>query len=204
MQRTLDVPHVTNPLTPPDGLPVTLAIVCFAALSIAAAITSEGFLEADACTHYLYARFAFQQPHYFINIWGRPMGLAIGCALVAYRIAKNQKYRWPALALIFTLAQPLVFLHSFSELTELPVAFLLGLAFWAYQKRQWFWTAVLVGLLPLSRPEGFGLLILGALALLVHRRWWCASPRCRSRVGPAGAVCAAVEPSTPIIWRARP
>ena len=101
------------------------------------------------------------------------LGLAIGCGLIAYRIAKNQNYRWPALALIFTLAQPLVFLHSFSELTELPFAFLLGLAFCSYQKRQWLWTAILVGLLPLSRPEGFGLLILGALALLVHRRWWC-------------------------------
>src|SRR3982751_1010719 len=159
-------------------LPVLIAIGIFALLSIVAAVSSDGFLEADSCTHYLYARFAFQQPHYFVNIWGRPictavyavpamlgarlgvrfmsLALAIGCGLVAYRIARNQGYRWPALALIFTLAQPLVFLHSFSELTELPFALLIGLAFWMYQTRRWLLMAIFIGPSPLSRPEGFG------------------------------------------------
>jgi hypothetical protein len=100
------------------------------------------------------------------------LAMAIGCGLVAYRIAKNQGYRWPALALIFTLAQPLVFLHSFSELTELPFAFLLGLGFWAYQKRQWLVMAILIGFTPLSRPEGFGFVVLAAIALVAHGRWW--------------------------------
>jgi hypothetical protein len=177
-----------------DWRPIVIAIAIFSTLSIWAAIKSYGFLEADACTHYQYARFAFQQPHYFVNVWGRPICtaiysvpavlggrlgvrfmsllLALGCALVAYRIATNQGYRWPSLALIFTLAQPLVFLHSFSELTELPFAFLLGLAFLAYQARRWFLFAVLIGLTPLSRPEGFGFLALGAIALIAHRRWY--------------------------------
>jgi hypothetical protein len=173
---------------------ILIAIAIFALLSIVAAVSSDGFLEADSCTHYLYARFAFQQPHYFVNIWGRPictavyavpamlgarlgvrfmsLGLAIGCGLVAYRIAKNQGYRWPALALIFTLAQPLVFLHSFSELTELPFALLIGLAFWMYQTRRWLLMAIFIGLSPLSRPEGFGFIVLAVLALILHRRWW--------------------------------
>src|SRR5205814_8039293 len=76
------------------------------------------------------------------------------------------------LALIFTLAQPLVFLHSFSELTELPFAALIGLAFLAYQRRQFLVMTILVALSPLARPEGFGFLILVALALVAHRRWW--------------------------------
>lgn len=178
-----------------DGLVALLAICIFALLSSLAAIYSEGFLEADACTHYLYARFAFEQPHYFINIWGRPictaiyslpavlgsrlgvrfmsLALAIGCGLVAMRIARNQNYRWPVLALIFTLAQPLVFLHSFSELTELPFAFLLGLGFLAYQARRWVLMSILIGLTPLSRPEGFGFIALAFLAIILHRRWWC-------------------------------
>lgn len=169
-----------------------LAIAIFAGLSIAAAISSEGFLEADACTHYLYARFAFQQPHYFVNVWGRPVCttlyaipaaiggrlgvrltsllVAIGCALVAWRIAADQQYRRPALALIFTLAQPLVFLHSFSELTELPFALMIGVAFWAYQKRRWWAMAILAGFSPLARPEGFGFIILAAVGLAAHRR----------------------------------
>ncbi|WP_428938751.1 hypothetical protein [Fontivita pretiosa] len=175
-------------------VPIGLSIGIFAALSVAAAVSSEGFLEADACTHYLYARFAWEQPHYFVNVWGRPIctgiyavpallggrlgvrlmscAIAIACALVAYRIAVNQRYRWPVLALIFTLAQPLVFLHSFSELTELPFSLLVGLAFWAYQRRRWPAMALLAGLMPLGRPEGFGFILLAAAALMAHRRWW--------------------------------
>jgi hypothetical protein len=177
-----------------DLPPIALAVGVFAALSVFCSRTSEGFLEADACTHYLYARFAFERPDFLVNIWGRPictaiyslpaavagrfgvhlmsLALAIGTALVAWRIAVNQGYRHPALALMFTLAQPLVFLHSFSELTELPFAFLLACAFWAYQQRQWLVMAVLIALSPLSRPEGFGFLALAGIALLLHRRWW--------------------------------
>jgi hypothetical protein len=178
-----------------DLLPIVLAIAIFAALSIWEAIKSTAFLEADSCTHYLYARFALQQPVLLVNVWGRPICtalymipaaiwgrigvrftsllIAISCGLVAYRIARNQNYRWPALALIFTLAQPLVFLHSFSELTELPFALMIGLAFWAYQKRLWLAMTILISLTPLARPEGFGFLLLAALALIAHRRgWW--------------------------------
>src|SRR3954449_5139691 len=90
---------------PSDRLAITLSILCFAILSIAASLASQGFLEADGCTHYLYARFALSEPHYLVNIWGRPICtalyalpavlggrfgvrccsllLAIGCGLVA-------------------------------------------------------------------------------------------------------------------------
>ncbi len=49
----------------------------------------------------------------------------------------------------------------FSELTELPFAFLLAAAFLAYVRRWFFLMAILIGLSPLGRPEGFGFLILG-------------------------------------------
>src|SRR5436305_1283522 len=177
-------------------VPVLVAITIFAGLSLWAAAASDGFLEADSCTHYIYARYAFAQPHLFVNIWGRPVCtavysvgahlagrigvrvtsllIAIGIALIAQGIARGQGWRRPApvLALIFTLAQPLVFLHSFSELTELPFALLVALGFWAYQRRRWLWFALAVGMTPLSRPEGFGLLLLAAAGLLLHRRWW--------------------------------
>src|SRR4051812_14386458 len=97
-----------------DLVTITLAILCFSILSIAASLASRGFLEADGCTHYLYARFAFAEPHYLVNIWGRPICtalyalpahiagrfgvrccsllLAIACALVARAIARGQDH----------------------------------------------------------------------------------------------------------------
>ena len=177
-----------------EWLPIVLATAIFAALSLTAAITSPGFLEADACTHYQYARFALGEEHYLVNVWGRPFATALYaipatlagrmgvrvtsliCALliatIAWRIARDQNYRWPALAFIFTLAQPLLFLHSFSELTELPFALLLVMAFWAYRRRQFLVMTILAALTPTARPEGFGILLLALLALIAHRRWW--------------------------------
>src|SRR5436189_4921019 len=115
-----------------NWLPIVVATVIFAALSITMAVKSPGFLEADACTHFQYARFALSEPHYLVNVWGRPFVTALyavpavlggrfpvrmtslGCALliawVTYLIAKDQKYRWPALAFIFVLSQPLLYL----------------------------------------------------------------------------------------------
>ena len=196
MHRAADIaltPALASPRT--ETAPILIAITIFSVLSLAGAISSTGFLEADSCSHYLYARSAFAEPTYFVNVWGRPfctglyaipaylggrlgvrvasLLIALSISLIAREIAKGQQWRWPVLALIFTLAQPLVFLHSFSELTELPFALLISLAFWAYQRRQFFWMSAAIAMTPLARPEGFGFIILAGLALLLHRRsWW--------------------------------
>jgi hypothetical protein len=170
------------------------AIAVFTLMSVTMAIISKGFLEGDACSHYLTAKAAWANPVYILNVWGRPVctGLyalpahlagrlgvrlcslvvAIVISLITASIAKRQGWKYPVLALVFLLAQPLVFLHSFSELTELPFALLIAIGFWAYQRRQFFLMAVVMGFGPLSRPEGFGFLGLTLVALVLHRRWW--------------------------------
>lgn len=171
-----------------------LATAVFGLLWLWQVRVSEGFLEADACSHYLIARFAFDEPYRFVDIWGRPfktllfagpaylagrtgvqatgLVLAVACAFLAMLWASDLlKLRRPSLAFVFTLAMPLVFLHSFSELTELPFALLLALAFHAYAKQRFLLAALLTGLLPLARPEGFGFLALLTVALLLQRRW---------------------------------
>jgi hypothetical protein len=204
MPRILDMTIATEPIPVTldprrarrvchGGRAVAWAMVAFIVLSFAAAFTSDGFLDTDAATHYLFARYAFRSWFYLVNIWGRPLttGLyapaaalggrlavrcvslicALLCSWIAWRIAIGQRYRWPALAAIFTLGQPLLFLHSFSEMTELPFAVVAGLAFLAYQRRNWSALAIAASFLPLGRPEGFAFCVLAAMALLLHRRW---------------------------------
>jgi hypothetical protein len=164
----------------------------FAALSLYCAVKSDGFLEGDAVTHFVGARSAVEEPARLLGIWGRPVVtaiyalpayfigvvgvratsllLALVAALATYRVAANQGCRFPGVAAIALCAQPLFFLHSFSELTELPFATLAILGFWAYQKRQWLALAIIAGLLPATRPEGFGFLLLAAAGLAAHRR----------------------------------
>jgi hypothetical protein len=172
---------------------VWIAVGVFALCSAIAGIRSTGFLEADGATHYIIARHAFEHPAFFTDVWGRPLcttllalgaragGLAgarlvslcvaIGCGLVAWAIARGQGYRRPELAMLFTLGQPLLFFHSFSELTELPFALVAGGTLLAYQRKNWGAMAALAAIAPLGRPEGFVFLPLAALALVAHRQW---------------------------------
>jgi hypothetical protein len=177
----------------PQWLSLTIAILVFCLFSTTAAIYSRGFLEADGCTHFLYSRFVWDEPHLLSNVWGRPfctaiyaipalfhrqgvrtaaMLIAVAICLLTYRIAKRQNHRLPALAGIFLLGQPVFFLHSFSELTEIPFALLVTIALLAYQSRRWLLLTCIVGLMPTARPEGFGFIALAIVALFLHRRFW--------------------------------
>ena len=174
-------------------LTFVVASLVFAALSTFMSFASKGFLEADGVTHYLYARFAFQNPAYFVDVWGRPVRMlihavpahffglhgvraaslacALGCAWLTYGIARRLRWEHAALAGCFVLAQPLLFMHSFSELTELPFALLVAGAFYAMVCRQWFLFALLCGMTPASRPEGAAFVLLAIVVLALHRRW---------------------------------
>ena len=139
------LPLLASPKPRHNLLALCIGIVIFTILSFWMAIASKGFLEMDAQTHYMFARHAIDEPNYLIDIWGRPLCtgmyvlpaaiggvlgvramsllLAIATGLVTYRIARRQNYRLAAMAPILLFAQPLFFLHSFSELTEIPFAF---------------------------------------------------------------------------------
>jgi len=167
-------------------------ITAFLLLTIVLAIRSNGFIAADACSHYLYAKYAFADPVNIVDVWGRPlvtllfagpawlagrMGVKIACVLmtaacglVAGLIARDQNHRNPALAVLLTLGQPLLILFSFAEMTELPFALILSLAMWAFGRRQWVIFALLCGLLPAARPEGFAFLLVAMAILLLMRR----------------------------------
>lgn len=176
-----------------DAVVAIIAVVLFIALSLTCAVLSEGFVAADACTHYLYAKYAWTDPIHLVDVWARPfctalyalpahfggrlavratsLLVALSCGGIAFAIAAGQGMRRPGLALLFALASPLGLVFSFGEMTELPFAMLLGAAFWAFQGRRWFWAALLVGMTPLARPEGFGFVLLGGGALLAYRKW---------------------------------
>src|SRR5436190_1422504 len=146
----LRAPPDDEPRPRNDRVALWLGVAIFSALSLWMAVRSKGFLEADACTHYVFARHAIEEPQYLADVWGRPLctgtyvlpaviggvlgvramslALAVISGLVTYRIAVKQGYRLPALAAILLFAQPLFYLHSFSELTEIPFAFVAILA----------------------------------------------------------------------------
>ncbi len=167
-------------------------LAIFVALWLIASLTSDGFLDDDAWTHFFYARFCTVRPAFLLDVWGRPIctglfalaapwaGMAgcrvigillvMACLSLTMRTARALQID-DRLSAIFLLGQPMLFLHSLSVMTELPFAVLLIAAFLAYLRRRWWIMALLVGLLPLARPEGFGFLLAGLAALLVYRKF---------------------------------
>ncbi|MGC4032388.1 MAG: hypothetical protein QM754_11780 [Tepidisphaeraceae bacterium] len=182
-----------HPNRRPDRTILLVAVFIYAAMSTWMAVASHGFLEADGITHYMARRFAISQPQHFVSVWSRPLCVLMYCVparlggLLATRaesllivlltvpitiaIARRIGLKRPVWAGLFLLTQPLFFAHSFSELTEVPFAFLLAAAFLAYQRRWFGVMAALVAVAPLGRPEGFGLLLVAAGALVLHRRF---------------------------------
>ncbi len=185
-----DGPHAE----PINWVAIAIAAIIFSVLSVWMAIASVGFLEADGMTHYLARRFALDQPIHLVSIWNRPFCVLLYCvpakldglrgtrlmslflvlvmAAMTLVVAKRLPIRRPTLAALLLLTQPLLFAHSFSELTEVPFALLLIVMFWAYQRRHFWLLASLTAIAPLARPEGFGLILLVGAALVLHRRWW--------------------------------
>lgn len=166
-------------------------ILIFCGLSVWMAWVSEGFLEADGVTHYLVRHFALERPVYWVDIWSRPfcvflysvasfwglfstrlmsLVVALGVLGITILITRAQKLTSTDWAGFFLLIQPLFFAHSFSELTELPFAGLSGLVFLAYQHRKFGWMALLSAVSPMARPEGFGVILLTTIALILHRK----------------------------------
>lgn len=167
------------------------AILIFSVLSVWMAWTSEGFLEADGVTHYLVRHFALERPVYLVDVWARPvcvilyaipaffglfsarvMSLVIALLVLVVTILISRKQNLAPAGWVgfFLLTQPLFFAHSFSELTEIPFAGLLGLVFLAYQSQKFGWMALLAAISPMARPEGLGVILLTAVALILHRK----------------------------------
>lgn len=157
------------------------------------AVASHGFLEADGITHYLLRRFSLHQPLNLVGVWGRPLCVILYCipsgiggllgtrlmslalvlvmAWLTHGATRRAAIARPAFAVLFLLTQPLLFAHSFSELTEVPFAALMIAMFMAYERRWFVLLAALAAVAPWGRPEGFGLLAVVAVALAAHRRW---------------------------------
>src|SRR5882757_4546669 len=77
MSHTPRQPLADPMLTPGDPLDrewgiLAVTMLVFGILWVWQVHVSEGFLEADACTHYLIDRFAFAEPYRFVDVWGRP------------------------------------------------------------------------------------------------------------------------------------
>jgi hypothetical protein len=184
----------TDPTIPPvRWRAFVVAAVIYTLASTWLNLASIGFLEADGVTHFLYARFSFDVPAFLFDTWARPVrmwlhalpattlglhgvrAMSLLCVLLtawaAIDTARTLRLPVPEIAGIAVLFSPLLFLHSASELTEVPFAMVLAFTIRALPRRNWVMFALLAGLSPMARPEGAAILLMAVGVLTWHRRW---------------------------------
>ncbi|TYZ09644.1 hypothetical protein FY528_10410 [Hymenobacter lutimineralis] len=159
---------------------------------VVASLTQGTYDSGDSINHYLYARYAFETPHNFLDSWSKPLvvqlmavpaqlGLrgvmALQCLLVAaaawlaYLAARRLALPWPWLAILFCYASPDYFRIQFSGLTEPLFSTILMAAVALAILGRASWGAVVLSFLPFARSEGYLLIGVYGLYLLLSQQW---------------------------------
>ena len=171
------------------GTSSSFAWVCIGlglALSIILGLLSEGGYHDDALTHYLYARWAWNDPVYLVDEWGRPghtcllfplawLGwatcrvagalLSAASAWMAWDVARRLGLRRSAWVPLLCFVQPLFLLASYTTLTETAAAFYLTLAIWCLMRDRPAASAAVLSLCFVTRYESLVFVPLWILAI---------------------------------------
>ena len=179
--------------TPSERIWAWSLLGIFFGLTIVLGLWSNGVHHDDDLTHFMFARWAWTFPGYWVHHWGRagftvPMSLvawigdretawhmgrglsAIVSATTVYMAAdygrRMKLSRW---WLIVPLCywQPLFFQLAYTTLTETFMAFYLMLAVWLMQRRRVVWASVVFSIMLLCRHEAVVLLPIWCAWLLL-------------------------------------
>lgn len=173
-----------------DALAATVWLMAALVVGACLLVAYPDSYQQDGGTHFLYARDAWREPWRLVDVWGRPLFTVLYAvpALVGYPAAKlltvlicfataYQTWRL-ATALGFerrSLVIPLLFLQpsylllSSETMTEPLFALVFVSALRLRRANRATAAALLASLLPLARPEGFFIVALWAVWLLIAR-----------------------------------
>ncbi len=180
-------------LTPRKPLFAMLLLLMFTVFfSIIAFRSQSSYGGADDIHHYRMARYAFSNPDYFFNQWGKPVftilsapfaqlgydGIrfynvlaAIFTVLCLWRISVNRKLENAWLAIPFALFAPVFTIMIPTAMTEVTGAMVLMLATYMYFKKEYTISAVVISFLPFARTEGMFIIPLFALMFILRQQW---------------------------------
>lgn len=163
-------------------------------LSIVLALLSDGVYHDDGLAHYLYARWAWNDPEMLVDVWGRAgmtalyclparLGwpacriesglLSAGAAWCAYLTARRLGMPRAALVPMLTWIQPLFLALSYDTFTETAVTFYLAFALWLFACRRFTASAAVLSLCFITRYETAVLVAVWCFALRqASARWF--------------------------------
>lgn len=180
-------------LTPRKPLFAMLLLLMFTVFFAVMAFRSESsYGGADDIHHFRMAYYAFSNPDYFFNQWGKPVfttlsapfaqlgydGIrfynvlaAIFTVFCLWRITLNRKLENAWLAIPFALFAPVFTIMIPTAMTEVTGAMVLMLATYMYFKKEYNISAVVISFLPFARTEGMFIIPLFALMFILRQQW---------------------------------
>ncbi len=170
--------------TPAPRIQACLWLIVCAVAGLALLFLFDDSCQQDAPLHFLFARWAWEHPVLFVDVWSRPLFtvlysfpalfgyratrlltllISLAVAWQTYRLADDLRIPRAPLAVALVWMQPSFFLFAVENMTEPIFALVYAIALRLHHRR-WVKVGMLIAsLLILARPEGFFLSLLWAL-----------------------------------------
>lgn len=146
----------------------------------------------DNITHFHMARYAFENPHLFLHLWGKPvfttllapftflgfkgaqlfnLFVAVLTLIFTFRISKTIFPKGALTVVVLTAFAPVYFMLMLTTLTEILFSFVLVVSVYLFMKNKLVFTALLLSFIPFVRSEGTILFPVFAVAFALKRNW---------------------------------
>lgn len=147
---------------------------------------------ADNIAHFRISKYAFSNPHLFLDHWGKPLftllsspfsqfgfnGLrffnvvtGILAAFFSFMVARELKIKNSVTVIFFVVFSPLFFRLFFSGLTEILFSFVLILAIFFFLRQKFLFSTLVISFLPFVRTEGIIFFALWLVLLGFNKKW---------------------------------
>lgn len=146
----------------------------------------------DSIQHYLTAKYAFQYPAFFFDLWAKPIymlfaapisqlgfralmlgnvWLGLGSAWLIYRCAERIKLTFSAWGIVFLFSIPGLVPQLYSGLTEPIFAFIIMLSVFFALGERFGLSLVIISFLPFVRNEGWAIVAVYLVFTIIRREW---------------------------------
>jgi hypothetical protein len=175
-----------------DKIILSILICVSAIILLIIGLTYKELYQEDSYAHFLLAKFAWKHLRLFIDIWARPVPtiflsfatpfgiiptkiltiiVSLLCGFFTYRTAQELKLKYSEFVIPFLIFQPYFLLLSVNPLTEIFFATILVISLLLLLRSNFIASTIICSLLPLVRPEGFFILLIWLIILIINKKW---------------------------------
>ena len=178
-----------NKIPHPESFILALVFVLLLVLSF----FSQGYYGGtDNINHYFLSRYSWTYPNLFLNPWGRPLYTILSSPFAQFgfqgikvfnvilgtlsawllmKTARELKVKPSWLAIIILCFTPLYMIMLFTAMTEIVFSFVFICSLYLFFSKRFIAAAIVISFLPFARSEGYFMIPVIFLGLVLRREW---------------------------------